>query len=63
MKGRALTSTPRERRVPWNTQQGQTHNEATNLNVAHHKPQGDASYNPDKSVTNKHVQGRFVPPR
>ena len=30
-------------------------------------PQGDASYNPDESVTNKHtfqnVQGRFVPPK
>ena len=25
------------------------------LNEAHHEPQGDASYNPDKSVTNKHV--------
>ena len=34
---------------------------------AHHEPQGNASYNPDKSVTNKHtfqnVQGRFVPPK
>ena len=63
MKGRALTLTPRERRVPWNAQQGQTNDEATNLNEAHHEPQGDASYNPDKSVTNKHVQGRFVPPK
>ena len=41
----------------------QTHNEAANLNEAHHKPQGDASYNPDESVTNKHVQGRFIPPK
>ena len=62
-KGRALTSTTRERRVPWNAQQGQTDDEVTNLNKAHHKPQGDASYNPDKSVTNKQVQGRFVPPK
>ena len=63
MKGRSLTLTPRERRVPQNAQQGQTHDEAANLNEAHHKPRGDASYNPDKSVTNKHVQGRFVPPK
>ena len=60
-KGRAMTSTPRERRVPWSTQQGQTHNEVANLNEAHHETQGDASYNPDESVTNKHVQGRFIP--
>ena len=32
-KGRALTLTPRERRVPWNAQQGQTHDEAANLNM------------------------------
>ena len=62
-KGRALTSTPRERRVPWIAQQGQTHDEAANLNEAHHKPRGDASHNLDKSVTNKHVQGRFIPPK
>ena len=62
-KGRAPTLTPRERRVPWNAQQGQIHDEAANLNDAHQKPQGDASYNPDESITNKHVQGRFVPPR
>ena len=37
-KGRAPTSTPRERRVPQNTQQGQTNNEAANLNEAHHEP-------------------------
>ena len=57
IKSRALTSTPRERRAP------QTHNEAANLNEAHHKPSGNASYNPDESITNKHVQGRFVPPK
>ena len=38
-----------------------------NKNKAHHKPQGGASYNPDESVTNKHmfqnVQGRFVLPK
>ena len=34
-----------------------------NLNEAHHEPQGNASYNPDESITNKHVQGRFVPPK
>ena len=62
-KGRAPTSTPRERRVSWITQQGQTHDGAGNLNEAHHKPRGDASYNPDESITNKHVQGRFVPPK
>ena len=37
-KGRAPTSTLREWRVPRITQQGQTHNEAANLNEAHHKP-------------------------
>ena len=63
IKGRALTSTPRERRVPQSTQQEQAHNEAADLNEAHHKPQGNASYNPDESITNKHVQGRFVPPK
>ena len=62
-KGRALTSTPRERRVSWITQQGQTHDGAANLNEAHHEPQGNASYNPDVSITNKHVQGRFIPPK
>ena len=60
-KGRAPTSTPREKRVPWNTP---TYDKEVNMNEAHHKPQG-ASYNPDESVTNKHtlqnVQGRFVP--
>ena len=25
------------------------------MNEAHHEPQGNASYNPDKSVTNKHT--------
>ena len=40
-----------------------THDEVAHLNEAHHKPQGNASYNPDESVTNKHVQGRFVPPK
>ena len=57
IKSRALTSTPRERRAP------QTHNEAADLNEAHHKPRGNTSYNPDESITNKHVQGRFVPPK
>ena len=37
------------------------------MNEAHHKPPGSASYNPDESVTNKHmfqnVQGRFIPPK
>ena len=47
----------------WNAQQGQVHDEAANLNEAHHQPRGDASYNPDESVTNKHVQGRFIPPK
>ena len=62
-KERAPTSTPRERRVPWIAQQGQTHDGVANLNEAHHKPQGNASYNPDESITNKHVQGRFIPPK
>ena len=57
IKSRALTSTPRERRAP------QTHNEAADLNEAHHEPRGNTSYNPDESITNKHVQGRFVPPK
>ena len=57
IKSRAPTSTPRERRAP------QTHNEAADLNEAHHKPRGNTSYNPDKSITNKHVQGRFIPPK
>ena len=65
--GRALTLTPREKRVPWNTQQRQTHNEVVNMNEAHHEPPGSASYNPGESLTNKHmfqnVQGRFVPPK
>ena len=39
------------------------HNEAANLNEAHHEPSGNTSYNPDKSITNKHVQGRFLPPK
>ena len=62
-RGRAPTSTPRERRVPRIAQQGQTHDEAANLNDAHHEPQGNASYNPDESITNKHVQGKFIPPK
>ena len=66
-KGRALTSMPREKRVPQNTQQGQTYDEVVNMNKAHHEPQGNASYNPDEYVTNKHtfqnVQGRFVLPK
>ena len=63
IKGRALTLTPRERRAPWIDQQQQTHDGAANLNEAHHEPQGNASYNPDESTTNKHVQGRFMPPK
>ena len=63
-KGRAPTSTPREKRVPWSAP---TYDKEVDMNEAHHKPQGDASYNPDESVTNKHtfqnVQGRFVPPK
>ena len=57
IKGRAPTLTPRERRAP------QAHNEGANPNEAHHEPQGNASYNPDESITNKQVQGRFVPPK
>ena len=57
IKSRAPTSTLRERRAP------QAHNEVADLNEAHHKPQGNISYNPDKSITNKQVQGRFVPPK
>ena len=57
IKSRALTSTPREKWTP------QPHSEPADLNEAHHKPSGDALYNPDKSITNKNVQGRFVPPR
>ena len=63
IKGRAPTSTPRERRVPQSTQQEQAHNEAADLNEAHHEPRGNASCNPDESITNKHVQGRFIPPK
>ena len=63
-KGRALTLMPREKRVPQNAQ---TYDEAVSMNSAHHESQGGASYNPDKSVTNKHtfqnVQGRFIPPK
>ena len=39
------------------------HNDPADLNEAHHKPRGNASYNPDESITNKHVQGRFIPPQ
>ena len=60
-KGRLLTLTPRDKKVPQNAQQGQTYNEVVNMNEAHHEPQGGASYNPNKSVTNKstfqNVQG------
>ena len=49
IKSRAPTSTPRKRRAP------QTHNEVANLNEAHHEPSGNASYNPDESITNNHV--------
>ena len=66
-KEKALTSTPREKRVPQTTQQGQTYDEVVNMNEAQHEPQGSASYNPDKSVTNKHifqnVQGGFILPK
>ena len=57
IKSRAVTSTPQEKRTP------QPHSKTADLNEAHHKPSGDASYNPDESITNKNVQGRFVPPR
>ena len=53
IKRRAPTLTPRERRAP------QVHNEAADLNEAHHEPRGNASYNPDESITNKHVQGEI----
>ena len=38
IKGRAPTSTPRERKVPQSTQQEQAHNEVADPNEAHHKP-------------------------
>ena len=57
IKSRAPTSTPREKWTP------QPHSEPADLNEAHHKPSGDALYNLDESITNKNVQGRFVPPR
>ena len=63
-KGRAPTLTPRGKRVSQNTP---PYNKGVDMNEAHYKPQGDASYNPYKSVSNKHtfqnVQGRFVPPK
>ena len=65
-QGRVPTLMPRGKKVPWNAQQEQTYDEAENINEAHHKPQGSASYNPDESVANKYafqnVQGRFVLP-
>ena len=65
-QGRAPTSMPREKKVPWKAQQEQTYNEVENINEVHHKPQGGASYNPDESVANKYafqnVQGRFILP-
>ena len=61
-KGRALTSTPREKRV---SQNAQPYHKEVDISNAHHEPQGNVSYNPDESVTNKHtfqnVQGRFIP--
>ena len=57
IKSRAPTSTPRERWTP------QPHSEAADLNEAHHEPSGNALYNPDESITNKNIQGRFVPPK
>ena len=37
---------------------------AANLNEAHHEPSGNASHITQmKSITNKHVQGRFIPPK
>ena len=56
-RGIKSTSTPRERQTP------QPHSEPAELNEAHHEPSGDASYSPDESITNKNVQGRFVPSR
>ena len=65
-QGRAPTSMPRKKKVPWNAQQEQTYDEVENISKAHHKPQGGASYNPDESVANKYmfqnVQGRFILP-
>ena len=57
IKSRAPTSTPQERWTP------QPHSEAADLNEAHHEPNGNASYNLDESITNKNVQGRFIPPK
>ena len=57
IKSTDLTSTPQERQTP------QLHSEAADLNKAHHEPSGNASYNPDESITNKNVQGRFIPPK
>ena len=57
IKGRAPTSTPQERQTP------QPHSEAADLNEAHHEPSDNTSYNPDESITNKNVQGRFIPPK
>ena len=37
-KGRALTSVPREKRVPQNAHQGQTYDEVADMNKAHHEP-------------------------
>ena len=57
IKSRAPTSTPQEKWTP------QPQSKPADLNEAHHEPSGDTSYNLDKSITNKNVQGRFVPPR
>ena len=57
IKGRALTSTPQERQTP------QPHSEAADLNEAHHKLSGNTLYNLDESITNKNIQGRFIPPK
>ena len=57
IKSRALTSTPQERQTP------QPHSEAADLNEANHEPSGNALYNPDESITNKNVQGKFIPPK
>ena len=63
-KGRAPTLTPREKRVSRNTP---PYYKEVDMNEAHHEPQGNASYNPEESVTDKYmfqnVQGRFIPPK
>ena len=63
IKGKSPDINTKRKEGPTDHTQGQTHDGAANLNEAHHEPQGDASYNPNKSITNKHVQGRVIPPK